>query len=58
MSVTDSCQRPGVDYQALLCRTPDESAEPLFKEASDEVNEVMNDYGNAIKQLAAANIFW
>jgi len=23
----------------------------------DEVNEVMNDYGNAIKQLAAANIF-
>jgi isocitrate dehydrogenase kinase/phosphatase len=23
----------------------------------DEVNEVMNDYGNAIKELAAANIF-
>ena len=29
-----------------------------LQEASDEeVNEVMNDYGNAIKQLAAANIF-
>ena len=25
--------------------------------SDDEVNEVMNDYGNAIKQLAAANIF-
>jgi isocitrate dehydrogenase kinase/phosphatase len=29
-----------------------------LQEATDEeVNEVMNDYGNAIKQLAAANIF-
>jgi len=29
----------------------------LQEASDDEVNEVMNDYGNAIKQLAAANIF-
>lgn len=29
----------------------------LQNATDDEVNEVMNDYGNAIKQLAAANIF-
>ncbi len=29
----------------------------LQKASDNEVNEVMNDYGNAIKQLAAANIF-
>jgi isocitrate dehydrogenase kinase/phosphatase len=29
----------------------------LQEATDDEVNEVMNDYGNAIKQLAAANIF-
>ena len=29
----------------------------LQEASDDEVNEVMNEYGNAIKQLAAANIF-
>ena len=46
------------DHQTLLRRAPYESLNLYLPDATDdEVNEVMNDYGNTIKQLAAANIF-
>ena len=38
-------------------QVPKKKRHPLLQVEDDEVNEVMNDYGNAIKQLAAANIF-
>ena len=54
----NSCERPCPDHQTLLRRAPLNPLNLYLQDASDdEVNEVMNDYGNAIKQLAAANIF-
>ena len=43
-----------------LHRAPDDAAEPLYiedAEATPNSTEALDEYGNAIKQLAAANIF-